>query len=275
MLDIAISPCPNDTFLFYAWLHGKVEGPSVQATYYDVQNLNQESTKGSYPVMKISAFHYKAIQDKYILLNTGAALGYNCGPKLISSRPIAIEDIHKLRVAIPGKDTTAHALFNLLCPTPKAKAFCLYNEIEAMLKNREVDAGLIIHETRFTFLQSGFHEVADLGEMWHKRFSLPLPLGVIVAKRSLPQREIIAIEKAMQASLQYAWAHPHEAIPFMQTLSQEIQPDVMQNHVDLYVSKETMLISDTGKHAITTLLEAGTSPSSVKPIFFEGALCPT
>ncbi|MFZ0564690.1 MAG: 1,4-dihydroxy-6-naphthoate synthase [Chlamydiales bacterium] len=260
ILPFAISPCPNDTFLFHAWIEKKV-GQKVQpkVSYADIQQLNQWAYEGNFPLIKLSFNCFGKVVNHYQLLPIGNALGFNCGPKIISKSPFPIEEIHEKRVAIPGKDTTAHLLFERLIGQVKEKRFCLYHEIESLINNQTVDAGVIIHETRFTFKQAGFVEIADLGTLWHKQFQLPLPLGGLAIRRDLSHSLKDLIIRTLQDSLRFALFHPEKSLSFILSHSQEKDPHVVSQHIQTYVNAETKALSSKGKRAIELLLNLETN----------------
>lgn len=254
-MKIGISPCPNDTFLFHAWISGKIESSIVpEVTFGDIQQLNQWAMNKRLPFLKVSFFCFGKILDEYDLLPIGAALGHCCGPKLISKKPFALHEIKSKKVAIPGKETTAHLLFEHFCPPPLEKKFCLYHEIFSLLSNDEVDCGVIIHESRFTFQQLGFYQIADFGELWEKRHGLPLPLGGLVVQKNVSSEALIA---ALKGSLNFARANPQESLPFILQHSQGKDLKVIQEHISLYVNRETEALSEKGIAAIDTLLSTG------------------
>ncbi len=251
-MKIALSPCPNDTYLFHAWITGEVgEELPIEPYYADIQQLNEWALMRRYPLIKISISLYPEIEKDYELLPVGAALGFNCGPKLIAKTPFPPEEISQCRVAIPGLHTTAHFLLNRLLPPPKEKLFCLYHEVAALINAGVVDCGLIIHESRFTFAQAGLHEIVDLGSLWHQQTELPLPLGGLALSRSHPKAPIISI---LKASLAAAHRSPEKALPFILHHSQEKDPHIVLQHIATYVTDETAQLSPRGQQAIHTLL---------------------
>lgn len=273
-LGIAFSPCPNDTFLFHAWVKGLV-GQSVPVTplLADIQHLNDWVMQAKHPISKVSIHCLGRILEQYVLLPSGCALGYDCGPKIISRRPLNLQELREKRVAIPGQGTTAHLLFQLLCDHPTANSFCRYDQIIPLLQKDEADAGLIIHETRFNFEKLGFVEVADLGKLWYERFGLPVPLGGVVAKRELGQERLEAITNNIVRSLAYARKHPEASASYILEHSQEKDPSIIQRHIDLYVTQETVSLSELGRQAIDKLLslarERNLLPPSSKEWLFE------
>src|ERR1700722_9571765 len=251
MLEIALSPCPNDTYLFHAWIEGLVgKEMTLSPTFADIQQLNIWGEAKKFPLIKVSISCFAKMQKEYELLPVGCALGWNCGPKLVAREKMSLDQLSHLRVAIPGQETTAHHLLNLLCPKPQEKLFCLYHEIEELLREGVVDAGVIIHETRFTH---GFHEIADLGELWMERYDLPLPLGGIAVLKTQP---IDLITKIVRDSLAYARSHPEAGEAFILKHAQDKNRDVVQRHIDLYVNEETENLSERGREAIALLLSS-------------------
>ncbi len=255
MLPIALSPCPNDTFLFHAWIHALVGRDLLpQPTYGDIEQLNQWAIEKKYPLIKISIACLDQIADDYQLLPVGAALGEQAGPKIIAKKPFHLEEMGSKRIAIPGQETTAHLLLNTFAPPPKEKLFCLYHEIGDLISQGKADCGVIIHESRFTYEKQGFHQIADLGTLWDRRFGLPLPLGGLAIRRDLPENTKLTIVAALQASLRYAKTHPEASREFVSSLAQEKDPDIIAKHIALYVNRETERLSSTGILAIKTLL---------------------
>lgn len=252
---IAISPCPNDTFLFYAWIHGLVGKELMPLpTYADIEQLNNWALEQKYPLIKVSFACFAKLQKTYRLLSVGAAIGENCGPKIISRIPFPLEEIAEKVVALPGKETTAHLLFNHLAPSPKKKLFCLYHETQQLLNSQAADCGIIIHESRFTYQKEGFHEIADLGTLWQRAYGLPLPLGGLALLRNISAALQDKITKILSASLRYARAHPEECNKFISSLSQVKDTDVIKKHISLYVNQETEELSSRGQKAIQSLL---------------------
>jgi 1,4-dihydroxy-6-naphthoate synthase len=273
MLTAAYSPCPNDTFIFHGWASGKTSPHvPIQPILADVQELNRLALLRAHPVTKVSFFCLGQILEDYVMLPSGAALGHACGPKIIAREKYSLRDLSNLRIAIPGQNTTAHLLLQLLCPTPKEKIFCLYNEINPLLNQNSVDCGLIIHESRFTFAQQGFHEIADLGMLWEQTYRCPIPLGCIAAKRDLGEPLLTAISKSIQQSLSYAWKHPMDSREYILQHSNEKDPKVIQDHIRLYVNEETSSLSSNGIKAINTLFHEARGlkliPSSKKEWLF-------
>jgi 1,4-dihydroxy-6-naphthoate synthase len=249
---LAISPCPNDTFLFDSWLHGKIASPiTPKATLADIQQLNLWALQGVYPVTKISSVCFAKVTNAYTLLPVGAAIG-PFGPKLIAKELFDLNELSTKTVAIPGKETTAYLLFRTLLPEPKNVIFCRYEEIVPLIASGKVDAGLIIHETRFTFQTAGYFELADLGVLFYERYKLPVPLGVVVAKKTVPKKQVAEVVEAMRASLASA-----SISDFVLEQSQEKKLDIVKQHIEMYVTSETKEISEEGLAAIRVLFELG------------------
>lgn len=253
MVNIALSPCPNDTFLFHAWIEGIV-GQDLRAkpTFADIEELNGFALKGQFPLLKLSFSTLRHVLNNYELLPVGAALGYNVGPKIIAKKKVTLADLPKLKMAVPGQNTTAHLLANHLAPQPKEKHFCLYHEMSHLLHSGLVDCALIIHESRFTFQREGFYEVADLGTLWHEKYNLPLPLGCLAIKREFAQKQRVI--EILTESLQFAWENPRASKEFVLKYAQEKEEKVVQDHIDLYVTQESLNLSPQGKKSIELLL---------------------
>ncbi len=255
MIETGLSPCPNDTFLFYAWIHGLVgkEHP-IKPFLADVETLNQQAFKQKLPLTKLSFGAYKYVGDHYDLLPTGAALGWNCGPKIIASRPFSLEELSDKSIAIPGRYTTAHLLLEKLFKHPFKKHFCSYDEVEGLVKKGFVDAGLIIHESRFTFALEGLYEIADLGEIWHEKTHLPLPLGGIFIRKDLHQHYKREFIKALQDSLLYGQDNPDKLLPYILQHSRVKEKSIVEAHIALYITKDTFELSNEGQKAIDLML---------------------
>lgn len=250
-MDVALSPCPNDTFLFCAWIHGKLpDAPPITATYADVEALNRWACLGTFPLTKLSFAAYPHVRKHYHFLPVGAVLGFGCGPKLIARHPMPLEEIKT--VAIAGHLTTSHLLFTRLLNLNVEKIMCRYDQICPLVSRGDVDAGLIIHETRFTFAQYGCVELLDLGEVWETETGFPLPLGGIAIRHDVVDRK--ALCSALVASLRMAQHDPEQTWPFVRAHSQEKAPDVIQAHIDTYITSESLELSSRGIAAIEHLL---------------------
>ena len=220
-IDIAISPCPNDTFIFDGWLHGKIASPITPRVHFaDIQQLNEWAKGERYPLIKISSYCYAQVAKHYKVLPTGGAIG-SFGPKLVAKEFFDISQLPQKRVAVPGLDTTACLLLGALLPRAKELILCRYDMIPKFVLDKSVDAGLLIHETRFTFSQSGLLELCDLGTRFYEAYGLPVPLGVVAVHRSLPESIVDQIIQAIRASLEFAHKHPASSLDFVLKMSQE------------------------------------------------------
>jgi len=257
-LTLGFSPCPNDTFIFDALVNHKIdtEGLQFDVQLEDVQTLNNWAKNGKLDFSKISYGVLPLILDEYIVLNSGGALGKGVGPLLISNFGFRISDLAEAKVAIPGENTTAHILFSLVFPDVQHKIFKVFSDIEHAVLNKEVDAGVIIHENRFTYHLKGLHKLVDLGEYWEQFTGAPIPLGGIVAKRSLPVEIITKVDKLVRASVEYAYANNYEQLAdYIKIHSQEMSEEVMRQHIDLYVNNYSTALGEDGKKAVMKMLE--------------------
>ena len=253
-LTLGFSPCPNDTFIFEALIHHKIdtEGLEFEVVFDDVETLNKKAFKAELDVTKLSyhAFAY-ALKD-YVLLDAGSALGFGVGPMLICKAPHDLNDPN-LRVGIPGKYTTANFLLSLAYPHLKNKKEMVFSDIEQRLINNEIDVGLIIHENRFTYQNKGLIKVKDLGEYWEETTDCAIPLGGIVIKRSLSDEIKQKVNQLIRKSVEFAFENPKSALPFIKQYAQEMEESVMYQHIDLYVNKYSVNLGDEGKKAIKTM----------------------
>ncbi|MGO4692633.1 1,4-dihydroxy-6-naphthoate synthase [Paenibacillus sp. 2TAB26] len=269
-MNIAYSPCPNDTFVFHAWAHGLIPGaPELDVTYADIDITNNWAAKGKGPeVMKISYAALPWVLEDYKLLPCGGALGRGCGPLVLTAGEIkSAADLAGKRVAVPSERSTAYLLFRLWAaqhiPNGDLEIVVMpFHEIMPAVRDGQIDAGLVIHEARFTYPTYGLSMLTDLGSWWESDTGLPIPLGAIIAKRSL---DTDAITNWVRESVEYAWANPEESRPYIMMHAQELSPDVAQAHIDLYVNEFTGNLGDDGYAAITALLgraaEEGLVPS--------------
>ncbi|HYV91025.1 MAG TPA: 1,4-dihydroxy-6-naphthoate synthase [Chitinophagales bacterium] len=256
-ISVGFSPCPNDTFIFYALLNHKFNTGDLEfePVIEDVEELNRRALRGEIAVTKLSFALFSQVESTYQLLNSGSALGNNCGPLLISKRAISEHEIAQCTVAIPGIHTTANFLFSFFYPVVKQKREMLFSKIENALLNEETDLGVIIHENRFTYQKKGLKKVADLGELWERKTNLPIPLGGIFAKKNLGEETIATIDHLIHESILYAFANPLEAIEYVKQYSQEMEEEVMWQHIRLYVNDFTVSLGDKGHAAVEKFLE--------------------
>jgi 1,4-dihydroxy-6-naphthoate synthase len=258
-LTLGFSPCPNDCFMFDAIVQKRIdlEGLDVSVRMADVEALNKAAFAGEIDVTKLSYHAYAYCAGDYALLDAGSALGRNCGPLLISKRPISAAEAAAghLRIAIPGKFTTANFLLSLAFPKAQNKTELLFSEIEPAVLNGEFDAGLIIHENRFTYEAKGLKKIVDLGEFWEQETGAPIPLGGIVVRRSLPYEVQHKVNRILRQSVEYAFAHRDASLPFVREHAQEMSEEVMYKHIDLYVNEYSIDLGAEGRRAVTTLFE--------------------
>ncbi len=254
-LRLGFSPCPNDTFIFHALLHELVQGPKVhwEPHLEDVETLNQWALDGKLEVTKLSFHAYAKCSQHYQLLNTGAALGFGCGPLVIARQSLTPEQMRDAVIAIPGELTTANFLFQLAYPQVKHRKVMPFSEIEDAVLNDRVDAGVIIHENRFTYAQKGLIKLVDLGEFWEKETGLPIPLGGIFVRRDLSLKLKIDIQNAIGASVRYAWKHPQASSAYIRCHAQEMAEEVTRQHIQLYVNQYSADLGETGRAAVKGL----------------------
>lgn len=256
-LRLNISTCPNDTFMFYAMLHGKVDcgGLTFDTEFADIDQLNHVAIEGYADITKISCGVYPAIKEQYQLLRSGSAIGYSNGPVLVSKYKIYPDEVADLVVAIPGEHTTASLLLQRTLAKPKEMKSYLFSDIAEVVNSSEADAGVLIHEGRFTYSESDLKLVADLGELWHEKFALPVPLGAIVAKRSLGDELCQKVSSVIKSSIEYGQANREECYPFIMKHAQEMDIDIINKHIDTFVNNFSLDMGDEGLRSIETLLD--------------------
>jgi len=260
-LTLGLSPCPNDTFIFDALVNGRLEtgepgadGLELEVFHEDVQTLNEWALAGRLDVTKLSYGVLPRVLDRYALLEAGGALGQGVGPLLVT-RPGAAFDPATALVAIPGRDTTAHLLFALAYPEAGRRRFMLFSEIEAAVASGEVDAGVIIHEGRFTYAARGLVKVADLGERWEALTGAPIPLGGIVGRRALGGPLLRRVDALIRRSLEASRARTGPLSGYVRGHAQEMDEAVMRQHIALYVNDFSLGLGPAGRRAVETLLE--------------------
>jgi len=255
---LGFSPCPNDTFIFDALVNHKIDTDDLEfdVILEDVQTLNRWALQGKLDFSKISYGVLPLLLDKYILLSSGGALGKGVGPLLISDSVFNVADLSNKTIAVPGENTTAHMLFSLAFPLAKNKVFKVFNEIEDAVLNKEVDCGVIIHENRFTYQQRGLVKLIDLGEYWEQQTQFPIPLGGIVAKKNIDKKISLKVDALIKESIGYAYTnHQKELADYVKIHSQEMNEDVMRQHINLYVNDYSLALGNDGKKAVIKLLE--------------------
>ncbi|MBS1651939.1 MAG: 1,4-dihydroxy-6-naphthoate synthase [Bacteroidetes bacterium] len=261
-LNIGYSPCPNDCFIFDALVHNKIDTNGIKFIphLFDVETLNQKAFKGELHITKLSFHALLYVLNNYTLLNSGAALGFNCGPLLITKNSAVIEVFNSrpstnknLTIAIPGRYTTANFLFTLAFSEYKNKKEVVFSEIEDLVLAENVDAGLIIHENRFTYAEKGLLKVIDLGEWWQQKTNCPIPLGGIAIRNNLPEGLKKEVSALIAKSVAFAFEHPNESNNYVKNHAQEMSDDVIKKHIALYVNKYSINLAEQGKNAVQTL----------------------
>lgn len=256
MLTLGFSPCPNDTFIFDALVNRKIDTGDFQfdVRLEDVETLNELAKKGTLDFTKISYGVLPLVLKNYKVMNSGSALGKGVGPLLISQMPVAFNEVEKYTIAIPGENTTAHLLFSLAFPNAKNKVFKRYDEIERSVLENEKVLGVIIHENRFTYMEKGLNKIVDLGNFWEEKTSLPIPLGGIVGKRKLDENILKKVDALIKESMEYAFENYPLITDYVKQHSQEMQPEVMKKHIDLYVNNYSINLGKEGRSAIHKLM---------------------
>lgn len=267
-ITLGFSSCPNDTFIFDAMIHNKIdtEGLSFDVIMADVEELNRRALNNELDVTKISYHAFAYISDNYCLLDSGSALGKNNGPLLISKRKIYQDEIDDLKIAIPGKHTTANLLFSVAFPKAKNKIEYVFSEIEDVVLSNEVDAGLIIHENRFTYEKKGLRKIIDLGEYWENETHFPIPLGGIAIKRSIDKDIQLKINRILKKSVEFAFKNPKSGYLYIKKNSQEMDDEVMYKHINLYVNNFSIDLGKEGREAIQFLYEKAFSLGIIREI---------
>lgn len=265
-LTLGFSPCPNDTFIFDAMIHHKIdtEGLTFDVFYEDVESLNHKTFDSALDISKLSFHAYAYALENYVLLDAGSALGFGVGPLLICKKEELVKQVRQgseegvisdLRVAIPGKFTTANFLLGLAFPQLQHKETLLFSEIEPALLKEQVDLGLIIHENRFTYQDKGLHKIIDLGDFWEQETGCPIPLGGIVIRRDIPDEVKLKVNRVLKKSVEYAFAHPDSARDFIREHAQEMSEEVMYKHIKLYVNKYSLDLGGEGRKAVQVMFE--------------------
>jgi len=254
---LGFSPCPNDTFIFDALVNKKIdtEDFDFNVVLEDVQTLNQWALEEKLDFSKISYGVLPLVLDKYVLLNSGGALGKGVGPLLISKTQITNDQIPNSVIAIPGQNTTAHLLFSLAYPNARNKQFMVFHEIEDAVLSGGLDAGVIIHENRFTYQDRGLRKIIDLGEYWEQQLQVPIPLGGIIANKKIDKSVSLKVDSLIKKSLEYAFANYPFITDYVKQHSQEMSEVVMKQHIDLYVNDYSLGLGDNGRKAVLKLME--------------------
>jgi len=279
-LSLGFSPCPNDTFIFDALIHKKIdtEGIDFDVFFDDVETLNKKVFKNEPDISKLSFHAFAYAVENYALLDAGSALGHGVGPLLISNDKNFtdkeyISQHKELTIGIPGEFTTANFLLGLAFPALKNKKIMVFSEIESALLENSIDLGLIIHENRFTYQDKGLHKVIDLGDYWEKETGLPIPLGGIVINRRIDPKVQATVGRLIRRSIEFAFENPKSALDFIKSHAQEMDEEVMYKHIDLYVNGYSVSLGNKGREAVNILFKKASElkliPAVNYPLFVE------
>lgn len=272
-LTLGFSPCPNDTFIFDAMVNGKIDtgGLAFDFVMEDVETLNRWADQGKLDITKLSYNSFLHNVHQYALLHSGSALGKGVGPLVIRKPQSDLKTLDNARIAIPGVATTANLLFSLAFPGATNKTEVLFSDIEQAVLDDKFDAGLVIHESRFTYAQRGLEKIIDLGDWWEGTAHAAIPLGGIVIRRSFDKDTCAAVDRIIRESVAYSWKHYPELAPFVTENAQEMEESVMRKHIDLYVNEYTTDLGVTGEQAIQTLFQKAQDAGLIKgalPVIF-------
>lgn len=267
-LKIAFSSCPNDTFMFYALIHNKINTGNYIFDFKlsDIEKLNDLASENQYDVIKVSTHAFSGLTGRYKILNSGSAVGYENGPVLISRKKVYPDEIRHLKIAIPGKQTTANLLLSIAYPDATNKTEYLFSEIEEAVLSGETDAGLIIHETRFTYESKGLKKIIDLGDFWQKKTGLPVPLGCIIIRNDIGEHIKQEFDHMLEESIRYAIHNPSSAYDFVKKYAQEIDDEVIYKHIQLYVNDFSINLGEKGKMSIKKLYELAAENNIIAPV---------
>lgn len=270
-LSLGFSPCPNDTFIFDALIHHKIdtEGLEFEVFFDDVETLNQKAMKGELAITKLSFHAFAYVCEQYALLDSGSALGFGVGPLLICHNKDLLQkkgDLDaKYKVGIPGRYTTANFLLGIAFPHLTDKQEMVFSEIEAALLENRIDLGLIIHENRFTYTDKGLHKILDLGHYWEQETGCAIPLGGIVINRNLDRETKEKVNRLVKKSVEFAFANPKSGLEFIRQHAQEMSEEVMYKHIDLYVNKYSIELGAEGRKAIDVLFKLAQQKGLIPP----------
>ncbi|MDA3868296.1 MAG: 1,4-dihydroxy-6-naphthoate synthase [Salinivirgaceae bacterium] len=266
-LSLAISTCPNDTFMFDALIHKRIDtrGLSFDLQMADIEELNVMAADQVNDITKISFFAFSKLTAHYQMLRSGAAIGFGNGPLIISKHKIYPNELHEARIAIPGENTTANLLLNVLFPESIKKKSYLFSDIEEAVLSGEADAGLIIHETRFSYHKKGLKKVADLGQLWEQKMNLPLPLGGIAIRRSLPDDVKQTVEQLIGDSIKFAFQNPKASYDFVKKHARDLHDEVIRKHIDMYVNNFSIHCMDEGQQAMEFIINEAIKKQSTQP----------
>lgn len=267
-LTLGFSPCPNDTFIFEAMVHGRIDTEGLEFDWFlaDVEELNRRAIEGSVDITKMSYHAYARAAAGYLILDAGSALGRNNGPLVVSSRMLDRGELNEALIAIPGKYTTANLLFSIFWPEATRKREYLFSDIPGAVLSGEVDAGLIIHETRFTYEALGLIKIADTGERWEELTGLPVPLGGIVVNRGVDGETAARVNRAIRRSIEYAYASPEASVSFIRKYARETDPEVTREHIGLFVNSFSLSLGQEGRAAIERLYAVALEKGVIEPL---------
>jgi len=267
-LTLGFSPCPNDTFIFDALVNGRIDTEGLEFDYFlaDVEELNKRAFASEADITKISCHAYAYAASDYLILDSGSALGFGNGPILISKDPVEPERLTDARIAIPGKYTTANLLFSIAWPLAANKKEYLFSDIADVILRDEADAGLIIHETRFTYQKMGLRKIADMGEFWEQLTGLPVPLGSIVINRRIPEEIAFKFNRILLRSIVYARENSFDSFDFVKANAREMESSVMRNHINLFVNDFSLSLGPTGRKALIELFRIAGGKGIIPPV---------
>lgn len=255
ILTLGLSPCPNDTFIFHALLHGLIKNSfEINPIFSDVEDLNLRALNGELAITKVSVGVLPEVLDKYIILNSGGALGFGCGPLVVARKEIPENEWKKAKVAIPGKLTTANLLLSLHGGFADKREELVFSDIIPSVVNKNFDIGVIIHEGRFTYMDSGLIKLLDLGAWWEDKFNFPLPLGVIIIRKDIPNKIAKIIQNLISESIEYAWENPEKSVEFIKYHAQEMDDKIIDAHIKTFVTKFSKDLGFEGRNAIEGLI---------------------
>ena len=243
--------------MFHDLATGRLRLPDCELDVHlhDVETLNRHALDGTYDITKLSFHAYLLVRDRYRLLNSGAALGFGCGPLVVAARELGRDDLPACRIAIPGELTTAHLLLRLWAPAAADRVFTTYDQIMPMIARGEADCGVIIHEGRFVYERAGLHRIVDLGEWWEQTTHLPIPLGGIAMRNALPETLADDFDALLRQSIVSARANPRAALPYVRLHAQEMDDDVLEKHIETFVNEHSLDLGDDGRAAVAKLEE--------------------
>ncbi len=267
-LTLGFSPCPNDTFIFEAMVHGRVDTEGLEFDWFlaDVEELNRRAADGSIDVTKMSFHAYANTAEQFLILDAGSALGRSNGPLVVSKRKIRPDELDEAVIAIPGKMTTANLLFSIFWPKATRKREYLFSDIPEAVLSGKADVGLIIHETRFTYRSMGLSLVADTGFLWEETTGLPVPLGCIAVNRKIDEDTAAKVDRAIWRSIEYARTSPDESVDFIRKHARETEADVTREHIKLYVNSFSLSLGEEGRAAIKRLFAVAREKAVVPPL---------